>query len=70
MFNIHDYIRWRGDLPISSEHPFNEIDNLILARLSYMIFEKISMGKLETIASLNLKLGELLNCVISECKLL
>ena len=61
MFNIHDYIRWRGDLPISSEHPFNEIDNLILARLSYMIFEKISMEKLETIASVSEKMRDFLN---------
>lgn len=33
MANIFDYMQWR-DIPIENV-PFNEIDNLILARLSY-----------------------------------
>ena len=43
MANIHDYIKWRGDLPINDQFPFNELDNLVLARLSYMIYNKITM---------------------------
>jgi len=35
MANILDYIAWRGDL-LFSERPFNEVDNLILAELSYL----------------------------------
>lgn len=38
--NIFDYFVWRGDLTL--EHSgFNEIDGVILARLSYLPFEKI-----------------------------
>ena len=40
MSNIIDYIRWRGDLPLSKS-PFNEIDNLIFSELSYMDFKNI-----------------------------
>lgn len=42
MANIHDYLHWRGDLPIE-QFPFNEVDALILAKLSYIPFEKISL---------------------------
>ncbi len=35
MNNILDYIKWRGDLSFSAD-PFNEVDALILARLSYL----------------------------------
>lgn len=34
MANILDYLKWRGDLTLR-QAPFNEIDALILARLSY-----------------------------------
>ena len=40
MANICDYIRWRGDITLE-QSPFNEIDNLILARFSYFPFDKI-----------------------------
>lgn len=52
MSNINDYLLWRGDIPISSSFPFNEIDSLILARFSYMIFHKIEMNKEETMESI------------------
>ena len=35
MGNMIDYLDWRGDLPFSAS-PFNEVDNLILACLSYV----------------------------------
>lgn len=38
--NLFDYLFWRGDLSFSSA-PFNEVDGVILARLSYLPFERI-----------------------------
>jgi hypothetical protein len=38
MANILDYIDWRGDMTFSAV-PFNEADNLILSRLSYIDFD-------------------------------
>lgn len=43
MANILDYIEWRGDLPFTAA-PFNEVDNLILARLSYIPLNGIING--------------------------
>ena len=40
MSNIVDYIKWRGDLSFE-ESPMNEIDNLIMARISYLPYEKV-----------------------------
>ena len=40
MASILDYLAWRGDLTIV-ERPFNEVDNLILAELSYLDFSGI-----------------------------
>lgn len=40
MANILDYIVWRGDLSFEIS-PFNEVDNLILAKLSYLNFSGI-----------------------------
>ena len=61
MANIHDYIKWRGDLPINDQFPFNELDNLVLARLSYMIYNKITMTQVETIGSVSDKMKDFLN---------
>lgn len=35
MPNMLDYLDWRGDVPLSAS-PFNEVDNAILAQLSYL----------------------------------
>ena len=40
MSNIIDYIRWRGDLSFKVS-TINEIDNLIMARISYLPYEKV-----------------------------
>lgn len=61
MANINDYLLWRGDLPISKDFPFNEIDSMILARFSYLRFDKIKMKKLETIESISSKMKNLKN---------
>jgi hypothetical protein len=61
MANINDYLVWRGDLPISKEYPFNEIDALILGRFSYLLFYKIRMNKKETVKSISNKMTTLEN---------
>lgn len=38
MSDVFDYLYWRGDLSLKSD-PLNEIDSMILARLSYIPFE-------------------------------
>ena len=43
MANILDYLDWRGDLTLAQD-PFNEVDNLILAELSFVVFGGIVPG--------------------------
>ena len=40
MANLTSYVRWRGDIPFSSQ-PFCEADNLLLTALSYLDFDGI-----------------------------
>lgn len=40
MANLMDYLDWRGDLSLA-QAPFNEVDNLILAELSFVDFQGI-----------------------------
>lgn len=40
MANIEDYILWRGDLTVN-QAPFNNVDNLILSNLIYIVFKDI-----------------------------
>ena len=58
MANINDYIKWRGDLKFSSKFKFNELDSLILARFSYLIFHKIEMREIDTIESIANKMTQ------------
>ena len=58
MANINDYLLWRGDLAITDEFKFNEIDSMILARFSYLIFDKIEMNEKETIESISNKMKD------------
>ena len=55
--NINDYLIWRGDLPFSL-FPFNEVDDLILARFSYLPFDKIEFENNETIKSISYKMKD------------
>ena len=48
MSNIIDYIKWRGDLTIPKS-PMNELDNIILARFSYLPFKLINFSSEKTI---------------------
>ena len=41
--NILDYLDWREDLTLAQD-PFNEVDNLILAELSFVDFGGIVPG--------------------------
>lgn len=59
MANINDYLLWRGDLPINSKYKFNEIDSMILARFSYLRFDKIKLDSTETIKSIAEKMSVL-----------
>ncbi len=43
MANLLDYLDWRGDLTLD-QSPFNEVDNLILAELSFVDFTGIIPG--------------------------
>lgn len=49
MTNIHDYLLWRGDISISKEKPFNEVDSLVLARFSYLPLNLIGVKEKENI---------------------
>ena len=57
MANIIDYIKWRGDIPLTKRFPVNEIDSMILARFSYLIFNRIRMKNEETVASIAKKMS-------------
>ena len=61
MSNINDYLLWRGDIPLTDTFKFNEIDNMILARFSYLIFNKIDMKEKETIESISNKMKKFKN---------
>lgn len=54
MSNILDYIAWRGDIELTNSK-FNELDNIILSRFSYLPFEKIEIKENESIESLSKK---------------
>lgn len=61
MANINEYLDWRGDLPINKITKFNEVDSMILARFSYLIFNKIKMNPEETIQSISKKMKDFEN---------
>lgn len=44
MTNFFDYLKWRGDLTVNQAE-FNNVDALILSRLSYIPFEGIVTGE-------------------------
>ena len=56
MANINDYLIWRGDVPILKEVPFNDVDSMILARFSYLLFDRINLKENETIESISNKM--------------
>lgn len=61
MSNINDYLLWRGDIELDSKNKFNEVDSMIMARFSYLRFDKIKMNKEETIETVSAKMKDLKN---------
>lgn len=61
MANIHDYLDWRGDLKIDRCHPFNDVDAMILARFSYLLFDKIKLSNRETVETVAKKMQKFKN---------
>lgn len=55
MNNLFEYLKWRGDLSFE-QSPINEIDNMILARLSSMPIHEIEFSEQETIKDICKKL--------------
>lgn len=51
MSNIIDYMKSRGNLPLKKS-ALNEIDILILSRISYLPFEKMKLNKKDTLSNL------------------
>lgn len=58
MAEVHDYLEWRGDVPVTQANPFNEIDAMICTRLAYLPFERIELETEETIRSIAIKMAE------------
>lgn len=54
MANIFDYVKMRGDLSLKADK-FNEVDGLILSRVSYFPFEEVIKEDRETISKLSKK---------------
>ena len=58
MSNINSYLSEFGDRKIGPACPYNELDALVLARISYLPFHKISMKSRETIGSICEKMSK------------
>ena len=56
MANILEYIKENGNLTLD-EKKFNEVDNLIFSRLSYLPFESIELDEKETFESIYKKMN-------------
>ena len=50
MPNAFDYLMWRGDIPFSAS-PANEVDGMLLSRLSYAPFELVGSTRAMTVGS-------------------
>ena len=59
MSNLNTYLEERGSFRINQKHPFNDIDAMVLARISYLPLDKIALRNRETIKSVCLKLNKL-----------
>lgn len=69
MGNITDYIKWRGDLTFR-QSPFNDVDNLILSELSYVLLDGIVPGILSDDSITLEKASEIFFKLFEERKLL
>lgn len=60
MSNIFDYLSWRGDLSFN-QSKFNEVDSIILSKLSYIPFEHLSFSLKDNFATIKDIAEDLLN---------
>lgn len=58
MANIIDYLKWRGDLSFSQDQ-ITEIDNIVLARFSYLPFKDIKLTEIDTVQDIAYKMKDL-----------
>ena len=58
MPNIMDYLNWRGDLTFK-QNSINEVDAVILSRVSYLPFKEIDIEKIESIENISNKMKDL-----------
>ncbi|MBQ1544534.1 MAG: DUF2974 domain-containing protein [Clostridia bacterium] len=65
MATMLDYLYWRGDIGFETD-PFNEVDGLVLARLAYLPFDRISLKEKETIGAAVRKMKKLKAGVFSQ----
>lgn len=63
MANINDYLIWRGDIKISDDYKFNEVDSMILARFSYLRFDMIKVQDIDTIENISNNMKDFANDV-------
>ena len=54
MSNILDYLKLRGDVPMSVD-PFNEVDNLVLSEIAYTKLDGIVPGPEHLLKRINIK---------------
>ena len=54
--DLLDYLKWRGDVKISDEYPINEVDYLVMARISYLPFDRIALAPRESVKSFSDKM--------------
>ncbi len=59
MGDVRDYLEWRGDVTLA-ERPFNDVDNVIMASLSYLDLTGIAPGPGEGTRTVRACLEELL----------
>lgn len=59
MANLYDYLTWRGDLAFS-QYPFNDLDALVFARLSYIPFDGIVPAAFTSSVSLGAAVDQVL----------
>lgn len=58
MSNIMDYLNWRGDLTFKQD-AINEVDAIILSRVSYLPFKEIDLETIDTIGDISEKMKKL-----------
>ena len=56
MSNLNTYLEERGDFKLDKKHPFNDIDAMVLSRISYLPLYKVPLKSRETIGSICTKL--------------